>query len=353
MSDHLMSVCVAIHHRLQSGTPDMIPDAKMALMQTSILGVPLTEFLRENTSNNESIKLCKALMGYEVGMESKMYDLDFTPVPAEVVATTKRNARGFSYKVFVGLETVYFRRGGMAGFFVHNGEGLCKLVTNYTDLSELRLVLRVIAVYIKWGFSETDMRTKGAIFKYAMSRVSRNPWLILECTKPEYSCLIRRLNQRPKEEHRVRILEIEPATTVHKPPPVQVNYEHPNSLVVPGSTQSLTLTIPEWSVISDLVETDEKFLMDFLTLMKLLERKMAYYLSICPLLIDNVQSGIFNEANNIIAKYVSRDQRKRVSCTTRNLCTAWSKELGPKPGIQLVSAFITYLLELQLLILVS
>lgn len=322
MNDHLMSVCAAIHHRLQLGTPDMIPDAKLALSATTILGVPLLEFLRENNSNNESIKLCKALSGYEVGMESKMYDVDFTPIPADVVTTTKRNAANFSHKVYVGLETVYFRRGVMAGFFVHNGEVLCKVVTNYTDLTELRSVLKIIAVYIKWGFAETEARSKKAIFNAVMNRVSRSPWSLIICTKSEYSSLIRKLNLFPKRDHKAGIREIEPATTVHKPPPVMVAYKHPNSLVVPNGNQSLTLTAPERPVISDLVQTDEKFLMDFLTPLKLLERKLSYFLSISPLLIENVRSGIFNEDNNIITRYVARDQRKRVSYTARNLCSA-------------------------------
>ncbi|KAF5202653.1 hypothetical protein FRX31_007761, partial [Thalictrum thalictroides] len=84
MSDHFMSVCAAIHYRLQAGTPDVISDAKLVLATTTILAVPLLEYLKDNNSNNESIKLCKAISGYEVGMESKMYDVDFTPIPAEV-----------------------------------------------------------------------------------------------------------------------------------------------------------------------------------------------------------------------------------------------------------------------------
>jgi len=326
MHDHLMSVCSAIHHRLQTGSPDLIPDAKIALSTTTILGVPLLEFLRENNSNNESIKLCKALAGYEVGMESKMYDIDFTPIPADVTSTTKQNAAGFTYKVYLGLETVYFRRGGMAGFFVHNGEVLCKIVTNYTDLSELRSVLKIVAVYIKWGFAETDTKNKRSIYNAVMARVSRNPWSLILCNKSEYSNLIRKLNTHPKAEHKVGILEIEPATTVHKPPPVAVVYKHPNSLIVPHGNQSLTLTAPERPIISDLVNTDEKFLMDFLTPIKLLERKLSYYLSISPLLIEYVESGIFNEDNNIITKYIARDQRKRVSYTARNLCQALLNE---------------------------
>lgn len=63
---------------------------------TKILVVPLLKILRENTSNNESIKLYKGLAGYEVGMESKMYDVDFSPITTKVTTITKKNARGFS-----------------------------------------------------------------------------------------------------------------------------------------------------------------------------------------------------------------------------------------------------------------
>lgn len=149
MHDHLTSVCAAIHHRLQSGSSELMEEAINTLNITMILSVPLLDILKDDTSNNVSIKLCKGLVGYEVGMESKMYDMDFTPIPAEVTTISKRNVRGFSYKVYFGLETIYFRKGGMAGFFVHNGDIIQKIVSNYTDLSKLRSILKVIAVYIK------------------------------------------------------------------------------------------------------------------------------------------------------------------------------------------------------------
>lgn len=134
------------------------------------------------------------------------------------------------------------------------------------------------------------------------------------------------MNLHPKSNQRVRVLEIETTTTIHKPPPIKVVYKHPNQLVVPGSNQSLSRTIPERPTISDMIETDEQFLMDFLIPVKLLRKKLSYYLSISPLLIENVKSGIFNEGNEIISKFIQRDQRKRISYTARNFGQALLEE---------------------------
>lgn len=78
------------------------------------MGVPLLEILHEDMSNNKSIKLFKGLGGYEVGMESKMYNVEFTPVST----TVKRKVTWFAYKVYKGNDNVYFRKEGMSEFFV-------------------------------------------------------------------------------------------------------------------------------------------------------------------------------------------------------------------------------------------
>lgn len=128
---HMVNACTALHIRIQEGHESALQEACAVLRRTYILGNSLSKLLKDDRSNNKCIKLCKALLGIEVGMESMMYDTEF--ISAAVSKQFKSNMSGFRYVIYIGTETIYFRRQGMAEYFVHDGD-MITIVCNFRDI---------------------------------------------------------------------------------------------------------------------------------------------------------------------------------------------------------------------------
>lgn len=97
------------------------------------------------TINTESASITKALLGIPISMESRLFNVRFTPHLTTLFISRRVTKVGVPYKVYSETESVSFEYNALRGSFTHDGEILTEIITNSTNKSDLAHVIACIA----------------------------------------------------------------------------------------------------------------------------------------------------------------------------------------------------------------
>lgn len=138
------------------------------------------------TINTESASITKALLGIPISMESRLFNVRFTPHLTTLFISRRVTKVGVPYKVYSETESVSFEYNALRGSFTHDGEILTEIITNSTNKSDLAHVIACIAVYCRKLFPDALDKTFPATVDTVYNYYLQNPEKVIGASRRDW-----------------------------------------------------------------------------------------------------------------------------------------------------------------------
>lgn len=137
------------------------------------------ESLIKNSSIQDTnyIKWLKSSLSIPVSPEYLKYGMTTNPHLAEIRMMEASNLKGRKFSIYIGKETVDFKYKDMRGQFVHNGQNIINVTTNYTTQSDLCSLIAEIAVYCRYDTQLTTGKNLKQMSQEVREKFYKKPHL--------------------------------------------------------------------------------------------------------------------------------------------------------------------------------
>lgn len=282
-----------------------------------IYGFPVNQLLID-TEENKFTRFVKGAIGLDINPCIIKGPYTFFPLPNKNIREDfETNKKGHQFRIYRGVEEVFFESSHTKGFFTHSGDLIETITTIKTNKKILIESLIEIALFCKKEFSNTGGRYETMMRNEASKKFQKDPHSTIDFTKNDFKELLRSLDQDGPTT--IRHIRLVPRVELVPPPPMTCLLRGENLVDMGGQIMCTAPKTNEKPVLSKSISISDHSIFYLLHPVKLLKKASLINFENINTIKRNISLEVFKPPYPQILEMVPVVYRKHVSNYIKHL----------------------------------